>query len=100
MRLKDCYSRTMTFATEYLTKFGFGYSHFLGKEPILIEILIKSKPQLGAYIQLAKLFEHSLAPAATGPANTMLQKKTLDLLHNPFALGHELVTQPHASPDL
>ena len=50
MRLKDCYSRTMTLATEYLTKFGFCYSHFFGKELVLIEILIKAKPQFSAYI--------------------------------------------------
>jgi len=95
MRFKYLYRRAMTFSAKYLAKLGFGLSYLPGKELVLIKILIKSKPQFTAYIHLSKFAEHNLAPATPGPSNAILQKKTLDLLHNTFTLGHQLVTQPY-----
>jgi hypothetical protein len=98
MRFEYLYRRTMTFTVKYPAKPGFGLSYFHGTELILIKILIKSKPQFAVYIHLSKFAEHNLAPATPGPGNAILQKKTLDLLHNTLALGHQLVTQPYYLP--
>jgi hypothetical protein len=72
MRLKNLNSSTMTFATEYLTKFGFGLGNFAAKKFILIQILSKGKPQFTAYIQLPKPLDQNLAPITTRPTDTML----------------------------
>jgi hypothetical protein len=72
MRLKNLNSSTVTLATEYLTKFGFGLGNFSAKKLILVKILSKGKPQFTAYIQLPKLFDQNPAPSSSGPTDTML----------------------------